>query len=256
MEGRSSATAQRPSSTSRPARLARRRANEEGLADVAYATLDSPLGTRLWSRPRRRGLVRVALPNERHDDVLDGSWPRTLAAGARVPRRASTRCGASSTSTSRAGGTASSCRSTGGSATGSTRRVLRSHHEGAVRRDDDLRARWPPSGPATRAPTARPAPRWARTRSRSSSPATASFATGGGLGGYGGGPGHEAVPAAAWRERWIDRCPGGLARKRGSARSGCGRDARRQSRAPGREAEEAAVSSLHIACQCATIGSR
>jgi methylated-DNA-[protein]-cysteine S-methyltransferase len=45
------------------------RAAEEGLLDVAYATLDTPLGTSLVAATRR-GLVRVALPNENLDQVL------------------------------------------------------------------------------------------------------------------------------------------------------------------------------------------
>jgi methylated-DNA-[protein]-cysteine S-methyltransferase len=45
------------------------KANEEGLLDVAYATFDTPLGTAVLAATPR-GLVRLALPNERLDDVI------------------------------------------------------------------------------------------------------------------------------------------------------------------------------------------
>jgi len=45
------------------------RAAEEGLLDVAYATLDTPLGPGLVAATPK-GLVRVALPTERPEDVL------------------------------------------------------------------------------------------------------------------------------------------------------------------------------------------
>jgi len=45
------------------------RADQEGLLEVAYAQVDTPLGTGLVAATRR-GLVRVALPNERLNDVL------------------------------------------------------------------------------------------------------------------------------------------------------------------------------------------
>ena len=45
------------------------RANDEDLLDVAYASLDTPLGTSIVAATSR-GLVRVALPNERPDDML------------------------------------------------------------------------------------------------------------------------------------------------------------------------------------------
>ena len=50
-------------------RLAKR-ASEEGLLDVAYATVDTPLGAALVAATPR-GLVRVALPNQRLDEVLE-----------------------------------------------------------------------------------------------------------------------------------------------------------------------------------------
>jgi methylated-DNA-[protein]-cysteine S-methyltransferase len=44
-------------------------ASEEGLLDVAYATVDTPVGEVVVAATDR-GLVRVALPGERLDDVL------------------------------------------------------------------------------------------------------------------------------------------------------------------------------------------
>ncbi len=46
------------------------RAAAEGLADVSYATADSPFGTLLLAATRR-GLVRVAFPEEDADSVLE-----------------------------------------------------------------------------------------------------------------------------------------------------------------------------------------
>ncbi len=57
-----------------PARAAVRfadRAAAEGLADVAYATFDSPLG-RLLTAATPRGLVRLAYDHNDFDAVLDG----------------------------------------------------------------------------------------------------------------------------------------------------------------------------------------
>ena len=57
------------------------RANQEGLVDVAYATVDTPLGTGLVAATPK-GLVRVALPNEPIENVLaqlaEGVSPRVL----------------------------------------------------------------------------------------------------------------------------------------------------------------------------------
>jgi methylated-DNA-[protein]-cysteine S-methyltransferase len=47
------------------------RADEDGLLDVAYATLDTPLGKAMVAGTSR-GLVRLALPNEDLDRVLSG----------------------------------------------------------------------------------------------------------------------------------------------------------------------------------------
>jgi methylated-DNA-[protein]-cysteine S-methyltransferase len=68
------------------ARLAAR-ATAAGLLDVAYATLDSPMGELLVA-VTRRGLVRVAYPHEGWDPVLtelaDRISPRVLAAPERT----------------------------------------------------------------------------------------------------------------------------------------------------------------------------
>ena len=62
------------------------RAAEEGLLDVAYRTLDSPVGTLLVAATER-GVVRVAFDVENHDTVLQTlatrSSPRVLRAPAR-----------------------------------------------------------------------------------------------------------------------------------------------------------------------------
>jgi methylated-DNA-[protein]-cysteine S-methyltransferase len=63
------------------------RADKEGLVDVAYATVDTPLGTGLVAATPK-GLVRVALPNERIESVLtrlaDDVSPRVLEFPARL----------------------------------------------------------------------------------------------------------------------------------------------------------------------------
>ena len=71
----------------RAAERAAARALDEGLADVAYATLDSPLG-RLLVASTKRGLVRVSFHTEQHDDVLNELVvrisPRVFEAPARL----------------------------------------------------------------------------------------------------------------------------------------------------------------------------
>lgn len=47
-----------------------RRARRAGLVDVGYASVETPLG-RLLVASTREGLVRLAFPEEREDDVLD-----------------------------------------------------------------------------------------------------------------------------------------------------------------------------------------
>jgi methylated-DNA-[protein]-cysteine S-methyltransferase len=68
-------------------RRAAARAADEGLADVAYATVDSPIG-KLLVAATERGLVRVSFRNERHEDVLNELVvkvsPRVLEAPARL----------------------------------------------------------------------------------------------------------------------------------------------------------------------------
>ena len=63
------------------------RAAEEGLVDVAYTTVDSPVGSLLLAATSR-GLVRVGFPTEDPDDVLeqlaDRLSPRVLEAPARL----------------------------------------------------------------------------------------------------------------------------------------------------------------------------
>jgi methylated-DNA-[protein]-cysteine S-methyltransferase len=68
------------------------RADAEGLIDVAYTTMDSPFGTLLLATTPR-GLVRVGLPNQHAEDLLDDLAarvsPRVLEAPAQLdePRR-------------------------------------------------------------------------------------------------------------------------------------------------------------------------
>jgi methylated-DNA-[protein]-cysteine S-methyltransferase len=68
------------------ARLAAR-ATEEGLVDVAYTTVDTPVGNLLLAATPR-GLVRVGFSNEDADDVLEELAgrlsPRVLEAPARL----------------------------------------------------------------------------------------------------------------------------------------------------------------------------
>jgi len=67
--GRTATAAARGRSAGAAARLAASAA-EEGLLDVAFAFADSPFG-RLLVAVTPRGLVRLAYPNERPDDVLE-----------------------------------------------------------------------------------------------------------------------------------------------------------------------------------------
>jgi len=63
------------------------RADEEGLVDVSYASVDSPFGP-LLAATTRRGLVRLAYPDEGPDTVIDDLArrvsPRVLEAPARL----------------------------------------------------------------------------------------------------------------------------------------------------------------------------
>jgi len=65
----------------------RERASEEGLLDVAYTTTDSPFGTLLLAATPR-GLVRVGLPNQDADELLQDLSarvsPRVLEAPGRL----------------------------------------------------------------------------------------------------------------------------------------------------------------------------
>ena len=94
----------------RPRRLSERIA-EEGLADISYAPVDSPFGT-LHAAATRRGLVRLAFPEERADAVLE-RLARQLSPRIVERRAAGPGASASSTSTSPGAGASSSWRSTG-----------------------------------------------------------------------------------------------------------------------------------------------
>lgn len=62
------------------------RAEAEGLAEVAYGTLDTPLGTILLAGTDR-GLVRVALPRDSFDTVLEDLAARISPRLVEAPRR-------------------------------------------------------------------------------------------------------------------------------------------------------------------------
>jgi methylated-DNA-[protein]-cysteine S-methyltransferase len=62
------------------------RAAEEGLVDVASATLDTPLGTAVVAATTR-GLVRVGLPNEPLDEFLAGLAARVSPRVLELPAR-------------------------------------------------------------------------------------------------------------------------------------------------------------------------
>jgi len=61
-------------------------ADAEGLLDVAYTTIDSPVGTLLLAATPR-GLVRVAYDIEDHDHVLDALAQRLSPRVLRAPKR-------------------------------------------------------------------------------------------------------------------------------------------------------------------------
>jgi methylated-DNA-[protein]-cysteine S-methyltransferase len=71
----------------RAAEALRDRAEREGLVDVAYVTVPSPFGE-LIVATTRRGLVRLAYPNEGRDEVLEELAstlsPRVLEASSRL----------------------------------------------------------------------------------------------------------------------------------------------------------------------------
>jgi methylated-DNA-[protein]-cysteine S-methyltransferase len=62
------------------------RADAQGLLDVAYRTLDTPVGTLLLAATRA-GLVRVAYPTEGHDMVLAALAARVSPRILHAPRR-------------------------------------------------------------------------------------------------------------------------------------------------------------------------
>ncbi|HEY3880178.1 MAG TPA: methylated-DNA--[protein]-cysteine S-methyltransferase [Trebonia sp.] len=71
------------------ARLHRRleqSADRAGILDVAYTTVDTPVGTLLLAATER-GLVRVAYQSEGHDQVLDGLGRKLSPRVLRAPRR-------------------------------------------------------------------------------------------------------------------------------------------------------------------------
>ena len=123
-----------------------RRVAGEGLLDVAYATVDSPLGP-LVVAATPRGLVRLAYTGsggegEVVEDLAGKLSPRILEAPERLD---------------------------------DVRRELDEYFDGR-RADFDVPIDWSLTAPAARARCARPATRWGRTRSRSWCRATGCFA--------------------------------------------------------------------------------
>jgi hypothetical protein len=93
------------------------RAAADGVLDVAYRTLDTPVGTLLLAATEA-GLVRVAFPIEGHDEVLQALAAR-ISPGCCAHPAGSTPQRTRSTSTSPACAAASTCRSTTASPRGS-----------------------------------------------------------------------------------------------------------------------------------------
>ena len=62
------------------------RADEAGVLDVAWSTLDTPVGEMLVASTRR-GLVRVGLPRESFDEVLEGLAARVSPRLLELPAR-------------------------------------------------------------------------------------------------------------------------------------------------------------------------
>ncbi len=78
-----------PAEAAEATRRLAERAAKEGLVDIAYATLDTPLGTAMVAATDR-GLVRVMLPNDSVDETLErlaaDLSPRLLELPSRVDR--------------------------------------------------------------------------------------------------------------------------------------------------------------------------
>jgi methylated-DNA-[protein]-cysteine S-methyltransferase len=70
----------------RAAARAARRAADEGLADVVYTTTETPIGPMLVASTRR-GLVRLAFETERSDDVLNDLVVRISPRVLEAPRQ-------------------------------------------------------------------------------------------------------------------------------------------------------------------------
>ena len=141
-------------------RLEREAATDE-LLDVAYRTVDSPVGALLLAATTV-GLVRVAYDIEDHDAVLaklaDAGEPTRAARAGPTGRPPP----ASSTSTSPSGAPASRCRSISGWPTGSVA-ASSSISATSVTAAAKVTPRWPPRS-ATLAPSAPSAPPAPTTR--------------------------------------------------------------------------------------------
>ena len=153
-----------------------RRAAEEGLLDVAYATVDAPFG-RMLVAVTPQGLVRTAFETEHADDVLEELARPHLTAGARGPGPPGRRSPRARRVLRGPPHRASRRRSTGGSRTASCCAPGRHAWPSPTARCAPTPSWRPP--PAARTRCAPPGTPWPETRSRSSCPATACCARAG-----------------------------------------------------------------------------
>lgn len=82
-------TAADPEALARLHRTLEAEADREGLLDVAYTSIDTPVGSLLLAATEK-GLVRVAYDSENHDKVLDAIAARLGPRILRAPRRLDT----------------------------------------------------------------------------------------------------------------------------------------------------------------------
>ena len=132
------------------------RADRDGLLDVAYRTVDSPLGPLLLAATPA-GLVRVAFDREDHDAVL-AALAADVSPRSCERRRRLDAVAASSTSTSPAAAARSTCPSTSSSPTASAATCSTTCATSRTARPRATRRRRPPGRPAPCAPSARRAP--------------------------------------------------------------------------------------------------
>jgi methylated-DNA-[protein]-cysteine S-methyltransferase len=86
ISGLEALTAADPETMARLHRRLEQSAERAGILDIAYTTIDTPVGALLLAATER-GLVRVAYQSEGHDQVLDGLGRRLSPRVLRAPRR-------------------------------------------------------------------------------------------------------------------------------------------------------------------------